>query len=642
MRGFLAVFEREVVERRLLVVASVFLGLVPLATPWLPGLGQLGGPEVRSATALALALCFSFGLALMLGATIIVRDLAEGRLGFYFSRPVRGWAIWAGKLAAAAVLALGTGVLILLPTAAAERRLDLDGGWWNTHGALAGSSFSILLWIASVLLLLLWGHAAGVAARSHSPWLLLDFVGLGFVVWLAWASIRRLDFAGAFGPSALVAIGLLAAALLALLAAGAAQVLRGRTDIRRGHRLLSLTLWGTLLLASVAAQAYAAWTLAAAPGDLEEAHLSAAARRGPWIAIYGSSRGRPGFTPQFLLDISTGRSVRVNAPPQDFWPANRFSSDGRWAVWLELQPGASRSGPYELLRLDLRAPRSRPERTRILYEHLPSLLAVSADGGRVAVVAGRRLTFEEVPSGRLLASAELPQELGRYEDSLQFVDPGRVRIYGFDVLSNADPALRSGFEVAEVRLAGGGVVPLARLEKVEEVMVSRDGERIVARRQSDGRFAVFEAGTGALMAELPPVGERSRALFLADDRIALVSGATSKELRIFSSAFVPERTFRFANATSLRLGGEPAPDRLVVATAPRGPETARWDLCRTWILDLAAGTVRRFASGMVPAAGPLGGPENAASRLFLRQGTQLVEIEPESGRQRVIAGRART
>jgi len=49
MRGFLAVFERELVERRLLAAAALLLGLVPLVTPLLPGLGHLGGPEVRSA-----------------------------------------------------------------------------------------------------------------------------------------------------------------------------------------------------------------------------------------------------------------------------------------------------------------------------------------------------------------------------------------------------------------------------------------------------------------------------------------------------------------------------------------------------------------------------------------------------------------
>ncbi|HEY7215216.1 MAG TPA: hypothetical protein VIC28_11335, partial [Thermoanaerobaculia bacterium] len=67
MRGFLAVFEREVIERRLLVAASLLLGLVPLAAPWIPGLAQRGGPDLRSSMALIVALCFSFGLALILG-----------------------------------------------------------------------------------------------------------------------------------------------------------------------------------------------------------------------------------------------------------------------------------------------------------------------------------------------------------------------------------------------------------------------------------------------------------------------------------------------------------------------------------------------------------------------------------------------
>ena len=638
MRGFFAVFAREVAERRLLLAASLLLGLVPLAAPWLPGLGQLGDPELRSATALALALCFSSGLALILGTTIIARDLAEGRLGFYFSRPLRGWAIWAGKLAAAAVLALGAGVLILLPAAMVERRLDLGGGWWDAHSALAGAATSIPLWIAWVLLLMLWGHAAGVVARSRSPWLLLDFVGLGLVVWLAWVALRRLDFAGALGPSALATIGLLAAALLALTAGGAAQVLKGRTDIRRGHRLLSLTLWGTLLAAGLAAQGYAFWVLAVEPGDLKVVDLTAAARRGSWIAILGAARNRPGYEPGFLLDTASGRFARLKTWVRSYWNPPLFSADGRWAVWLEAQNGAS-SGPYELLRLDLRAPRPRPERTRISYSRLPDRLALSADGSRVAVAAGRRLTVEEVPSGRLLATAELPRVLGRYEDSLLLPDPGRVRIYGSDLFSDADPALRWAFEAGEMRLAGGGVVRTARIEQAEDLDVSPDGARILARRRSDGRFVVYDASTGAEVAELPPGGEQPRGAFLADGRIAVVSGWGSKELMIFSPSFLPERTFNFKTAKALRLGGQPAPDRLVVATAPRGPETAMWNIGRALVLDLRTGSMRRVGRGLIPLAHPGTSPESIASRLFLNHQGQLVQLDLETGRERVVAGR---
>jgi hypothetical protein len=642
MRGFLAVFEREVVERRLLVLAALFLGLVPLVTPWLPGLEQRGGPEVRSGTALALALCFSLGLALILGATVVARDLAERRLGFYFSRPVTGWAIWAGKLAGAAALALGAGLLILLPATAWERHLDF-GGWWGSllpgRGLALDVAGAALLWIACLVILVLAGHAAGVALRSRAPWLVLDFAGLGLVGWLGWAAARRLGFSGAFGAAAVAAIGLLAAALLALLAAGAAQVLGGRTDIRRGHRLLSLTLWGTLLVAGLAAQGYASWVLAAEPEDLDSVGVTGVPFRGPWIATSGTARHRAEYQPEFLLDTSSGRFVRSRTIGGLWSP--QFSADGRWALWLEPQGGDPPRQPYELFRLDLRDPRSRPERTRLSYSRWVSRFALSPDSGRVAVFAGRRLTIEELPSGRLLASAELPREMD-WEAFPSFVDSGRVRIFGFDLFTSANAVPEpAALEVGEIRVAGGGLVRTARIEGVERFQVSADGRRLLARRRSDQRFVVLDAATGAAMAELPFAGERSRASFLADGRIALVSATTPPELRIFSPAFAPERTFQFKTAMAVRLGGQPAPDRLVVAIAPRGPDTPRWDLDRTLILDLAAGTSRRFGRGLVPAAGPRWGPESVASRLFLTAENQLVEVDPATGRQRLVAGARR-
>ncbi len=643
MRGFLAVFEREIIERRLLAAAALLLGLVPLAAPWFPGLAQRGGPDLRSATAFLLALCFSFGLALILGSSIVVGDLAERRLGFYFSRPIPSWAVWAGKLAAAAGLALGVGFLILLPSSLVERRLQLSG-WWNMP--FSGNAASALLWIAAILLLVSLGHATGIALRSRSPWLILDLAGLGVISWLAWAAMRRLTVAGAFGAEVLAAMALAPLALAALVSAGAIQVIKGRTDIRRGHRLLSLTLWAALLAAGLAAQGYASWVLAAAPRDLDEVGLSEMASEGSWIAIFGPARKRAEYRPEFLLDTASGRFARVR-----FFLPPRFTADGRWAVWLEPESMQRYAGVYELLRLDLRDHSSRPEHTRMTYSgKLPPILAASPDGRHIAVANGRRLTIEEVPSGRLLASAELPKELDHVEDSLLFVAPRRVRIFDYEMVPETDAEPVSGtLEVRDLAV-GGGLIRTARIEQIVQApwsagdlwfsrpsAISADGARLLVCR-SDQRFAVFDAGNGALLAELPPAGERSRASFLADGRIVLVSGSRPKELRIFARDFVPERSFRLAGA-ALRLGGQPAPDRLVVAMSPHR-SGAPWSQSEALVLDLATGSVRRLGGGLVPVPDSLLGPESAGAHLFWRDEiSRLVHVDLATGRERVVAGR---
>jgi hypothetical protein len=650
MRGFLAVFEREVIERRLVFLVSLVLGLVPLVAPLLPQAGQRGGSDVRNAVAVALALSFSLIIALILGGTIIVRDLAEGRLGFYFSRPIRGSAVWAGKMAAVALLALTAGALILLPTAAVERSLDV-GAWWSFFGPLPDGTVSVLLWVVLVLFLIVVGHAAGVALRSRSRWLILDLAGLGLISWLAWATIRRLAFEGALGAAEVVVMALLIVGLLGLIAAGAVQVLKGRTDVGRGHRLLSLTLWGILLAGTFGAWGFASWVLAAEPAGLDRVGVAGAASRSPWIAIFGPAEHRMEYTPEFLLDTSSGRFARVK-----FLLSPRFSADGRWAVWLEpakMRRNGIDAGPFELLRMDLRAPESQPERTRMTYAvGAPPILAVSPDGRRVAVAAGQRLTLEELPGGRLLASAELPRELDHVEDALFFVAPGRVRIFGYEIFSPAGSKPSPGaLEVGEIQVSGGGLRRVARIEQLAapeaeddpwapaRPEISVDGARLLVRRASDQRFLVLDAGSGAVLAELPPADERASASFLADGRIALVSGSLPRELRIFSRDYVPERSFRFAGS-GIELAGQPAPHQLAVATSPTrlGVSLGRGEVL---ILDLATGSSRRLGTGLVPVANPHFGPENVATALFWRNanGAQLVHVDLATGRERVVAGR---
>ena len=95
LQGLWAVLCREIAERRLLLLAAALVGLVPLAVPFLPGVAAPDPGEIRTGTALALCLVVTAVLALTLGATVIAGDLSERRLGFYFSRPLAGWAIWA-------------------------------------------------------------------------------------------------------------------------------------------------------------------------------------------------------------------------------------------------------------------------------------------------------------------------------------------------------------------------------------------------------------------------------------------------------------------------------------------------------------------------------------------------------------------
>src|SRR6185369_4286735 len=95
-------------------------------------------------------------------------------------------------------------------------------------------------------------------------------------------------------------------ALLAALAGGAVQVLAGRTDLRRGHRLLSLTFWGLLLAGVLGLVGWSAWLVAATPGDLVQVARADAAPGGNLLAVQGLAAHREGYAPLFLLDAESG------------------------------------------------------------------------------------------------------------------------------------------------------------------------------------------------------------------------------------------------------------------------------------------------------------------------------------------------
>ncbi|MCG8457997.1 MAG: hypothetical protein MI919_17105, partial [Holophagales bacterium] len=102
--ALVAVFLREIHEWRWVLAAAPLLGLLSWLAPYLPSLRNQSPEEVRTASILLCLGLFGGGFALALGSSLLVRDLAERRLGFYLARPVPAGALWLGKLAAAVVL----------------------------------------------------------------------------------------------------------------------------------------------------------------------------------------------------------------------------------------------------------------------------------------------------------------------------------------------------------------------------------------------------------------------------------------------------------------------------------------------------------------------------------------------------------
>lgn len=631
MRSFAAVLRRELAERRLLALAAALLGLVPVAVPFLP-LGISRTPDARSGTAIALALIVSFVLALVLGSTVLARDLSERRLGFYFSRPLPGWAIWAGKLAGGALLAFGSGVLVLLPSLLLGDRPDPSGYWGLGIGQGLDLWLSSALWAMTVLALLLAANAFGTMVRSRSPWLLLDLLAATLLLGLAGVLTERLLSAWALGALALAQAGLLVAAVLSFAAASAVQVTRGRTDLRRGHRLLSLTLWTLLGLAVLAFGGYTRWVLAAEPEDLVEIGGVIPAPAGDWIAvggITGASRGK--YEPTFLLDTSTERFVRIGSQAA-LWDGLTFSRDGRHAVWVQASGRALY--PINAFRLDLGRPGAEPVQTPAGFSgSIPHALALSPDGRRLACIAGGRIVAQELRSGKLLLSAPVEREVWERE-RLRFLDSRTLRYY----FSRGDRGVEAEVRVLDFDLDTGRASREVRVPGAFAIWgISPDGHRILLRSRdlelSRTEIAIADLRTGEPPAGFPLPGIANEISLLPGGHVATARRNRGRiELRILDGRGAELKRFELPGV-QIRLGGQPAPGLLAVATAPGRSAREAW---RSDLLDLESGALRPVGEGLYPQGWPGLPPGSIGTRLFVRKNGGLVRIDPETGRQTAL------
>ncbi|HEY1434184.1 MAG TPA: hypothetical protein VGG65_02355, partial [Thermoanaerobaculia bacterium] len=114
MRSFLAIARREFVEKRLILVAATVGSTFPFVLMGIASRGRsFGTAEDRALVSVVIAALLAIVLAVAFGASILARETAEGRLGFYFSRPISATSIWTGKVGGA-VAVIATSAAITL------------------------------------------------------------------------------------------------------------------------------------------------------------------------------------------------------------------------------------------------------------------------------------------------------------------------------------------------------------------------------------------------------------------------------------------------------------------------------------------------------------------------------------------------
>ena len=635
MKGTLHVAARTIVERRNVFVAAAVAALLPFLYSILPWVGAENAEELRTASALVIAAGLSLAVALLYGATCLARDLREQRLSFFFSRPLPALSLWAGRVLAGLLLAGATLLIVLLPS------MLLGPGWratnWSLVELVAGAAAGILVAVAL-------GHALAVMLASRSGWLAVDLAAV-VIVGVGAATILRLIVNT--GDSSLLTWFtrvLVIGAAAGLVAAGLAQLALGRTDVRTGHRALSLTLWATCVATLVVLAGYTLFLLDPTPRSLTSVNHILAAPGGDVIVVSGRTRWRGWCEAAFAIDTASGRHTRLGRPSRSRQPS-ALSADGSRVVWLE-SLGSPWASPVRVMMLDLSHGDSRPRETRIVLDRYgANALAISSDGHRIALLEGELLTAYELDSGRLLASARLVEK-GR--TLMAFVTSDRLKV---------EQRVEPSGDAPKVLVVSALDLSSRRISETGRRALSKHGSFIVARSADSGSVVMrnwlgnevtstlHDGWTLAQRAELlrasvPSWSRHSPPLtwseaVLADGRIVIgEADRRGSRLSIYTPAGVAERVLDLGLWRKINVGEEVAPGRLAVSLARTASVgnyrlATQWDECSA--VDLASGRRTPIGKNLVPLAEPWFWfsrphvrPGSVASRLFLAPGRLLI------------------
>ncbi len=639
MSGFFTIASREIIDRRAVLAAAGFAALIPLLVPFAPGLAWSSASDIRGAMAWIVGLGLAWIFAVFLGAAMIGSDLARDRLGFYFSRPVSGGAIWFGKLAVSWLLVMATEVIVMLPAAVlADSGVYFDfvhgEPWWAMVGLLVGVP----------LFLLVVSHAIGVMWRARSAWFALDAIVLVVLAALLWFRLAPLALEA---PLAVVAIaGFLAVFLVvALVAAGWGQVSLGRTDIQRGHRVLSGILWGVMGLVTAASIGYGAWVTAVDPADLVRVKAVRPAEQGPWIEVTGKAVGRFDFMPHFLLNRETGACLRLSSA--GWWSDSVvFSLDGKRVAWLDPIGFDQR----QLVFADLGNERPARRETPLTFQWVKRLV-LSDRGDLVAVFEKETLSIYELETGRLVIATRLDNE-GSIRMA-RFISDDLFRVITGASSRSSGP---QPVEIVEIDLESGLVETTGKVDPDLGGMADIDPRtwrfwfaydfrthRFCVIEGGSGRFrmTVRNGRTGAVEREFGVLPQEGNTLWAADGRLvrAFVEDGQGW-VEVWQGDGLSKIRWPVGPAGRLILSGESMPGEFSLAVHSGSLEYDPMAL-RGVSLNIESGVVRQIEGARFPAAGwwmvYYGAPSDG--RLWFGEGWTLMEWEPVTGTSKHLLGK---
>lgn len=630
MSGLLAVIRRELQTKRFLFLASLVIGLLMPAFALLPSAAAWGRGTFVLTIAGVVTFLMTQAVAMILGATVVGRDLSERRLSFYLSKPLSAATIWSGKVIGSVIAIIAVMALLLMPSLllfvpSLPQSWPIDAG-----GAVAAT-------LALALLLFFAAHAAGTMIRARSPWILLDLVLFAAACGVAWLLAQPLLLAGAF--EALNVAGAVLGTLLAivLVTCGVFQLARGRADLRRNHGALSTFLWTGVALALLIAGGYVAWLTHPSPRDLRTMYATQGRSAG-WVIVTGETRRRFDFEPAFLMAVDGSAQRRLPPSWRAFITDPVESHDGRWlgvATRAAFGDQAGKLVLYDLRRIDA------PVRTTAVPLPMWPLYALSDDAAMIAAWDNGKVTVSDVTSGRILASARIQTEQPRPRVAMFFTNTA-LRVF----VTEQRPSSKFEVQIYELALAA------KKLRRVTTLSANGSGMKLSTNstgslnllRSIGGPATVYdETGRELLRIMARPGEEVADARFLDDDRVAVILKSEAQtQVMVFSLSTGQTTVTRLSGKRHMSIQGELAPGLMLVGTAVRTPGAA--DVSRyTSVLNLMHGGI--VLTEPFQTIGELSGgwlttdPReqlHTGERVFSTADGSLVAWDPIASRKRVL------
>ncbi|MEW6732403.1 MAG: WD40 repeat domain-containing protein [Acidobacteriota bacterium] len=595
------VANREIKERRALFLVALVFGLMPFLSLLVPDLRSVGlkqSSDVVNLSTMLLAMVFAAGASLVVGGTVIGRDLAEQRLSFYFARPIPSFAIWGGKFFGGLTLIYLSIFLLLLPTTLIVG-LGKDFYKWETVLQLGGG----------VLALFSAGLVLGIIFRSKSLWLAVDLASIPIVALLAFPGVQRLLNVGAIPSLNMCLIFFLAIMVLSLICASAASVIVGRTDVKRAHSALSKTFWTGILISVLLFEAYSHWALASTPEDFMYFYLVGSSPSNNWLVVSGESRRAPGYYPNFLVNTKSNQFYNIGI---GFYDALAFSPDGNRFAWLSFQ-GRPADSTLDLYTITLDLANPEPKHTNLSFtQENGRQLVLSQDGSRIAVFGKNLISIFELPTEKELATVALTglAQLDPMKNSQViafFISPDRIRFYR---------SIKSALEIVEVDIVNKKLEVTGKINfPYKSFLVNNSGEYVLITNNIEGNETInsirlFNGRSGEMITTL--VTDKSTAdgstikygtpSFLSDGRIIVTQQQNNNvELMIFLPTGILEKTIALGKGHSTGLATELTAGQIILMLHTDSTRTYNNPNDPILLIDIANGKVSEKAKGLRPA-----------------------------------------